>query len=292
MDSISKSSYVVTEIRRLSPFIINSDDDLFRLFSNLIQPMRVFEETIERKKDAEDAIYASKNVISSALVMPLIRAIMYTIFAAIPFLILWYILVNQIRNDEDIKLFIIYVEWAENLRLITGIENWLTGLNEAGFLAAFILTILYFLLVTALIFVFIPIVIVLLPLAFVVGTITTIIDVIKGKATIAKNAPLISYLENDTNEMLDALVLPLSFVPPDYRYSDALRFFFSSYSNSKVATLKEAVHLYDDYLHKQRLEEGQERLLQSQQVLLRDLSEQNKRLIELDRKVSKVKRRW
>jgi len=254
--------------------------------------MRVFEETIERKKDAEDAIYASKNVISSALVMPLIRAIMYTIFAAIPFLILWYILVNQIRNDEDIKLFIIYVEWAENLRLITGIENWLTGLNEAGFLAAFILTILYFLLVTALIFVFIPIVIVLLPLAFVVGTITTIIDVIKGKATIAKNAPLISYLENDTNEMLDALVLPLSFVPPDYRYSDALRFFFSSYSNSKVATLKEAVHLYDDYLHKQRLEEGQERLLQSQQVLLRDLSEQNKRLIELDRKVSKVKRRW
>lgn len=43
-------------------------------------------------------------------------------------------------------------------------------------------------------------------------------------------------------------------IPPDYRYRDAMAFFYNALRNQRAMTMQEAVNLYEDHLHKNRIE--------------------------------------
>ena len=53
-------------------------------------------------------------------------------------------------------------------------------------------------------------------------------------------------------------------IPQDYRNSQALAFFSNSFFNSKVKNLLEAVNLYDQYLHQQKMEQSQREIAEAQ----------------------------
>ncbi len=57
--------------------------------------------------------------------------------------------------------------------------------------------------------------------------------------------------------------------PSDYCYLEAANFFLSALQNYRADTLKEVVNLYEDTLYKNRIEQSQLRMEQSQQELVR-----------------------
>ena len=76
----------------------------------------------------------------------------------------------------------------------------------------------------------------------------------------------------------------ITFVPPDYRTSEALEFFCNDFANGKVTNLKEAMKEYDLYCHRKSVEETQKkaaseqtRLLQEQNEILKNLKIRVKR---------------
>ena len=51
-------------------------------------------------------------------------------------------------------------------------------------------------------------------------------------------------------------------IPPDYRYRQAMTFFYNALKNQRAMTMQEAVNLYEDYLHKNRMEQMQAEQIQ------------------------------
>lgn len=80
----------------------------------------------------------------------------------------------------------------------------------------------------------------------------------------------------------------MSFVPPDYRYSEAIEYFFRSFFNQKAETLKEAVILYDNYVHQKKMESAQEFLVQQQILALKEIEYQNIQLNNIHSKLSDI----
>ena len=52
--------------------------------------------------------------------------------------------------------------------------------------------------------------------------------------------------------------------PCDYCYIEAAEFFLNAVKNSRADSIKEAVNLYEETNHRQRLEENQQQMLQQQ----------------------------
>lgn len=61
---------------------------------------------------------------------------------------------------------------------------------------------------------------------------------------------------------LQHLTPALQYVPPKYRFSEALEYMADSYANSRVDNLKEAVNLYDTYEFRNEMKEGMQLALQ------------------------------
>lgn len=58
----------------------------------------------------------------------------------------------------------------------------------------------------------------------------------------------------------------IMFVPPKYRFSEALRYFVESYSNSRIDNLKEAVNSFDTYYFRSQTVQMQREILEIQQA--------------------------
>jgi hypothetical protein len=46
----------------------------------------------------------------------------------------------------------------------------------------------------------------------------------------------------------------MDIIPPDYRYKEAMVFFYNALNNQRAMTIQEAVNLYEDYLHNNKME--------------------------------------
>lgn len=57
----------------------------------------------------------------------------------------------------------------------------------------------------------------------------------------------------------------IMFVPPKYRFSEALRYFVESYLNSRIDNLKEAVNAFDTYYFRSQTIQMQREMLEKQQ---------------------------
>ena len=71
--------------------------------------------------------------------------------------------------------------------------------------------------------------------------------------------------KEELESKLPALKEVSCLIPPQYRYSEALRFFVEAYSNSKVDNLKEAVNLFDTHMYRKEMLESQQRIVQELQ---------------------------
>ena len=60
------------------------------------------------------------------------------------------------------------------------------------------------------------------------------------------------------------------FIPNGYFSYDAIKYFTQCYSVGKASDLKEAMQLYDLYLHQQRMELGQQQILNQQQQIAKN----------------------
>lgn len=68
------------------------------------------------------------------------------------------------------------------------------------------------------------------------------------------------------------------FVPNGYLNSDAIRYFTQCYRVGKASDLKEAMQLYDLYLHQQRMELGQQQILTQQQQIAKNQNSMRKEM--------------
>ena len=57
--------------------------------------------------------------------------------------------------------------------------------------------------------------------------------------------------------------------PCDYCYIEAAEFFLNAVKNSRADSIKEAVNLYEETNHRQRLEENQQQMLQQQNTMIK-----------------------
>ena len=60
---------------------------------------------------------------------------------------------------------------------------------------------------------------------------------------------------DDLNRRLDGMDTDI--IPPNYRYKQAMEYIYDALWNQRALTMQEAVNLYEDYLHKNRLESMQ-----------------------------------
>ena len=259
-----------------------TEADVFQLYGRLINPLKDLENACEKKQQQEKAITEAKTTIGTSFVAPFIFAIIWTIALAIPFLIVFWIAGNVIKLEDGVKFATAYINWYEDLPISNMMEGWASDTENLllQFLKVLLLAFVELLLM--------PNVIVLLPIMFVVGIFATIISVIRAKSVLKRSKKELVELNQQIPTMIEQLSGPLSFVPPDYRFSEAVEYFFRSFCNQRADTLKEAVILYDNYMHQKKMESAQEALVQQQVLALKEIEYQNIQLNNIHSKLRDI----
>ena len=259
-----------------------TEADIFCLYGKLVNPMKELENVCDKKQQQEIAIMKSKSTIHRCLITPVTNAIVWTVVCAIPFLIIFWIAGNLIKVEDGVKFADAYINWYEGLPISNMMVGW--GKDIDNLLLQFIFILFLFFIE----YVLMPNIIVLLPIMHMLGVLVTIISVIRAIYIIksAKNA--LVELNQHIPIMIEQLSEPLSFVPPDYRYSEAIEYFYKSFCNHKAETLKEAVILYDNYMHQKKMESAQEALVHHQILALREIEYQNMQLNNIHKKLRSI----
>ena len=85
----------------------------------------------------------------------------------------------------------------------------------------------------------------------------------KHKNNLKKNITTLQNLSKEIESQKTALEgHDIDIIPPDYRYRQAMSFFYSALKNQRAMTMQEAVNLYEDYLHQNRMEAMQAEQIQ------------------------------
>ena len=71
----------------------------------------------------------------------------------------------------------------------------------------------------------------------------------------------------------------LSLLPPKYIYLAAIDYFIDVVTNMRADTIKEAVNLYEEHLHRQRMEAAQNKLNEQQDKILQ-LQQENRVILD------------
>lgn len=259
-----------------------TDADVFQLYGRLVNPMKELENACERQQKQEEAIAEAKETIGVCFITPFIYAIGWTVAFAIPFLIVFWVAGNLVKLEDGVKFASAYINWYEDLPISNMMVGWGTSIDSL------LLKFIFLILLGFVEFLLMPNVIVLLPIMFVVGVLVTIIGVIRAKCVIKSGKEELVELNQQIPIMIEQLSGPLSFVPLDYRYSEAIEYFFRSFCNQKAETLKEAVILYDNYVHQKKMESAQEFLVQQQILALKEIEYQNIQLNNIHSKLSDI----
>jgi len=74
----------------------------------------------------------------------------------------------------------------------------------------------------------------------------------KRKEIYGRAVDALPKLEDSLQWQVSQIREVIMFVPPKYRFSEALRYFVESYSNSRIDNLKEAVNSFDTYYFRQQ----------------------------------------
>lgn len=261
---------------------IETVQDIFGLYARLSGPLKEMERVCDRQETLKNELNEAKETVSIAFVKPFISAFVWTFCLAIPFIILFLIITNVAHVSDGRALFDVYDQWLSETALGA---KFLGILSTDGFWGLVCIVILF--VVWCGLF---PCIIFLLPTMFVLSVITTVFSAIFAKRVIKKNSAMIPLLQQEIEDRIQAMAEALSYVPPDYRYSMAIDHFCQSYANQKADSLKEAVNLFDVYLHQQKMEQKQQEILDVERRKLSELTYQSERLDKINRELKQIRR--
>lgn len=228
--------------------------DLFSLYRDLVGPFQELENRLNHKWDLELTARDARGIIDYGYKRTIREAFSHTrkIIWALPFLGVFHIVMNVVPLNGE-TLFYYYEDLLETITY--NIYPFHQGLIGSFIYAIMALIIIYFLL---------PCLIFLFPLMIVGNVIYRTHVISKAKKTLKSCEELLPQADAAIQETWNSIAPYVEKVPPNYRTSHALAFFANSFFNFKVRNLQEAVNLYDDYLHKQRMEQSQREMLEAQ----------------------------
>lgn len=261
---------------------ISEEADVFRLYGKLVEPMKKFEETCRIHEAQKKDVTNAKDTIHTCFITPFVYAALITVALAIPFVIIFWIVVNVVQVEGGIKLVDLYYPWYESFAIRDIVVNWSMGIE------GLFLQFLSLIVVAIFEFVLMPIALILVLPAFGLGIIGTILGVIHASMVIAKAKIELPVREQQIEKMLEQLTEPLTYVPPSYRYSEAIEYFYNSFCNKRADELKEAVNLYDTYVHRRSLEESQQVMIQNQVEMLKKIDYQTVQLKKMNSKLKDI----
>ena len=261
---------------------IETVQDIFGLYARLSGPLKEMEQVCDRQETLKKELKEAKETVSIAFIKPFLSALAWTFALAIPFIVLFLIVTNVSHVPDGRSLFDAYDDWLSGTALGA---KFLEIIPREGFWG-FICMVLS-LAVWCGIF---PCVIFLLPAMFVLSVIVTVFSVIFAKRVIKKNTAAIPVLQQEINERIQAMAEALAYVPPDYRFSMAVDHFCQSYANQKADSLKEAVNLFDVYLHQQKMEQKQQEILNVERRKLSEMAYQSEQLEKINRELKQIRR--
>lgn len=250
--------------------------DLFKLYRDLVAPFSKLEKLSSRKRELEYKADFEKNYIHFNYKRTIKDAISDTLKLKriIPFLIVFWVIMSVVQVNGE-KLFDYYDELLAGPMLGPIMDNKLyiyMGLF-LPFIPEIIVLLIAFVLLPCLIFLFSW----LFPLMMVRHVNYEKSRISKTKETIRICEEQLPLVEAAIQETWKIIAPHVGKVPPNYRNSHALAFFSNSFFNYKVKDLQEAVNLYDQYLHRQQMEQSQREMAEAQRRsmdALGDLSRQ------------------
>lgn len=276
----------VTTSTPTASFDMNNIDDLFHLYHALINPLKELEYNCQQKEKTEQTQRNAYNAMHPSIIAILVQAITITVMLTIPFVIIFPIVGNLIHVNDTTTLYRAYDTWLSSFPPFRAFFGWISNMMQSGSILISLAALLLSLFVGFVVF---PSIIILLPITLLFTIIATIIFSITGKKTFRTCTTSLTQLEQQIDSMITNLSVPLSFVPPSYRYSAALIHFCSSYANGRASTLKEAIEAYELDVHRQKLENAQQEILQSTLELTQQIQYQNIKIDALQNSMDKVK---
>lgn len=93
-------------------------------------------------------------------------------------------------------------------------------------------------------------------IAVIIAIIGTIISNILAKNSIPRLEKSLRMDIAERNSIVEKIKDYICYVPPSYRYSDAISYFVDSYNNTRANNLQEAVREYDAYIRDKNLQEN------------------------------------
>lgn len=223
-NAVEPMSRINTRIEAVDDPKINKA--LFSIYEKLIEPFKKIEAKVTRINNLQGAIEENKEYTKCSFE----RILYFSKYIFFPLLIINIIIVS-INMDNEILL--------RKFLPLEALFEFLIDNYDTTFL-----DLLYF----AYCFLFHPIFLSF----FIIGIIVITVNIIhkfqneKYQKEIDEIMPIVNSEMEDISEVA-------CFIPPNYRYSDALDFFVEAYANSKVDNLKEAVNLYDTNEYRQNM---------------------------------------
>lgn len=212
---------------------------LFSIYEKLIEPFRQIEAKISRVNDLQEAIDDNKDYTKCSLE----RIFHFAKYIFIPTLIVNIIFVASLDDDATIGKFLPLYRLFDYM-----IDN-----HDSMFIELLLLPYAY---------VLHPIFVSLIITAIIV-IIVNIIHMIQNKKYQQEIDELIPIINQETDSISEVAC----FIPPSYRYSQALDFFVDAYANSKIDNLKEAVNLYDTNEYRQNMLDYQKQTVEWLQTI-------------------------
>ena len=243
--------------------------ELFSLYRSLVAPFQEFEKRVHNKKTIERGASNARGTIDYGYRGIIGEAFSHTIKGAIPFLIIFYIILNVVHTN-GIKIY--YYFDLLVLYLFDCIPSpEASGEKTLIFMLIWLILILVELFILYVLF---PCFAFLFPLMIVGSVISRTHVIAKAKKTLKDCEELLPKADAAVRESYKNIAPYFEKIPKDYRNSDALAFLSSSFFNYKARNLQEAINLYDQYLHQQRMEQGQREMAMAQQDAMNDISRQ------------------
>ena len=268
--------------------VVENLNDLNRLYHKLLEPVRNVETLSARQEQLQDELSEAKSTLSSRFITPFSLALQFTVTLAIPFLIVFFLFLFFKKNPEGVRYFTLYDHWIGDATFLNWMEPILYGLEDLlgtviGGLISMIIAFIAFIITPAFIF--------LLPAMFIISVIFTVISCIGARGNIKRIPQEMESLESEIKGIINRISEDITYVPPEYRFSDALDFICKAFDNEKADSLKEALLQYDDFAHKRRVENAQQEMLINQYEELRMLAYQSIQLNSIKSDISSIKSR-
>lgn len=238
--------------------------ELFSLYRSLVRPFQEFEERVRYKRTVEQEARKSRGTIDDGYMGIIGDAFSHTLKGAIPFLVIFYVILN-----------VVHVNGKKLYYYLQMLEDYLGDLTPSLKLKApFIILLILSLVVLFIFYILIPCLVFLFPLMIVGSVISRTHVITKAKKTLKDCEDLLPQAEAAIREAYTSIAPYVDKVPQSYRNSHALAFLSSSFFNYKARNLQEAVNLYDQYLHQQRMEQGQREMAAAQKAAMDDMFRQ------------------